>query len=141
MVASRFDLPCNRWRRRSSDRNISLRSRLSSYGVFFTANSHGNCSSLLWLVRNIPAVRRDWFEPGSVLVILPLLLSSNWTSKYRTLHCIFYSCPNFVPVGGTFATALSCPPFSMDLDNCGPASTSLKRAGGGKFVVTNRPDS
>jgi len=83
----------------------------------------------------------NWFEPGSVLVILPLLLSSNWTSKYRTLHCIFYSCPNFVPVGGTFATALSCPPFSMDLDNCGPASTSLKRAGGGKFVVTNRPDS
>ena len=126
MVTSRFDLSCNCGRRRSSDRNISVRSRLSSYGVSFTANSHGNRSSLLWLGRSIPAVSRDWSEPGSVLVILQLLLSSNWTRKYRALHCIFYSCPNFIPVRWTRAKALSCPSVSMDMDNCGASSTSRK---------------
>ncbi len=64
---------------------------------------------------------------GSVAVF-PLLvgIASNWTRKYRALHCIFYGCPNFIPVRWTLAKALSCPPVSMDMDNCGASSTSRK---------------
>ncbi len=117
MVASRFDLPCNCWRRRSSDRNISLRPRMSSYGVFFPANSHRNRGSLLWRDGPLPNLNWNRSEPGSTLDTLWFIFPCDRSGEYRALHCIFCCCPNLISLRGIVATILSRCTVSMDRDN------------------------
>src|SRR5438876_10667854 len=82
MVASRFDLPCNCWRRRSSDRNISVRPRMSSYGVSFTANSHGNRRSLLLRDGPLPSLHWNRPESGSILDTLSFVFPDHLSGEY-----------------------------------------------------------
>src|SRR5205807_9394350 len=117
MVTSRFDLSCNCGRRRSSDRNISVRSRLSSYGVSFTANSHGNRGSLLWRNGPLPSLHWNRSEPGSILDTLSFIFPNDRSGEYRALHRIFCCCPNLISLRGIVATILSRCTVSMDRDN------------------------
>ena len=117
MVASRFDPPWNCWRRRSSDRNISLRPRMSSYGVFFPANSYRNRGSLLWRDGPLPNLHWNRSEPGSILDTLSFIFPSDRTGEYRALHCIFCCCPNLISLRGIVTTILSRYTVSMDRDN------------------------
>jgi hypothetical protein len=126
MVSSRFDLPCNCWRRRSSDRNISMRPRMSSYGVSFTTNSHGNRSSLLLRDSPLPSLHWNRSEPGSILDTLSFVFPGDRSGEYWALHCIFCRCPNLISLRGIVSTILSRCTVSMDRDN-GESAASFRK--------------
>src|SRR5437867_10272810 len=125
MVASRFDLPCSCWRR-SSGRNISLRRRMSSCGVFFPANSHGNRGSLLWRDGPLPNLHWNRSELGSILDTLSFIFPGDRSGEYRALHCIFCCCSNLISLRGIVATILSRCTVSMDRDN-GESATLFRK--------------